>query len=170
MQEEQVMSSLLRNNGRHKASNIAIGLLAVILTWSPANSKMTLISLSELVRKSDLIVYGHLNSSAGAPGVSHSLVSFQPESILKGKAIAGAGSITFCDSPSDELPDLSKITGTLLVFASKKPDCFELSHGDRSIVQVEADIAKTVAIRDQPEAQSLKTLLKKIRSLVAAQI
>jgi hypothetical protein len=131
---------------------------------------MTIVTLSELVRKSDAIVYGHVKlSSQGVSADSPSLVSFVPEAILKGKVIVGNGAITFCNPHGEEYPDLSKLTGTLVIFATKRRECFDLSHGDRSIVPVEAGVAKTVAIEDQPETQPFKAFEKNLRALVARQ-
>jgi hypothetical protein len=169
MQKEQIVNRSSRFFDYHKTSRIWISLLCVLLGLATAHAKMTVVALSDLVRKSDLIVYGHVDLTVRASGESPSLVSFVPEAVLKGRAIAGTGAITLCNPHGDELLDLSKMTGTLVIFASKRPECFDLSHGDRSIVPVEAGLAKTVAIRDQPETQQLKTLLRRIRALVAHQ-
>jgi hypothetical protein len=169
MQEEQIVNRSLRILDYRKTSRIWISVLCVLLGFATAHAKMTVVSLSELVRKSDVIVYGHVDLTVAASGESPSLMPFVPMEILKGKAIAGNGAITFCNPHSDELPDLSKMTGTFVIFGSKRPECFDLSHGDRSIISVEAGVAKTVAIRDQPETQQLNALLRKIRALVTHQ-
>ena len=153
----------------HKTSRVWISVLCVLLGLATAHAKMTVVSLSELVRKSDLIVYGHVNLTVGVSGESPSLVSFVPETILKGNAIPGKSGITFCNPTGDELPDLSKIAGQLVIFASKRPECFELSHGDRSLVPVEAGVAKTVAIEGQPDTQSFRSFTRKLRLLVTTQ-
>lgn len=67
---------------------------------------------------------------------------------------------------SDEY-DLAKLTGVDILFVSKKGQCYELSHRDRSVVPVYGGRAHTIAIEDQPEEQPLEELLGKIQTLLS---
>ncbi len=137
-----------------------------------AHAKMTIVSLSQLVKKSEIIAYGHFNPLArGASNQSPAVVRFEAESILKGKDAVAVGIIPLCnhrDEYSDEY-DLAKLTGVDILFVSKKGQCYELSHGDRSVVPVYGGSAHTIAIEDQPEQQPLEELLGKIQTLLSGQ-
>jgi hypothetical protein len=150
-------------------------LLACCFLWmvsAAAHSKMTIVTLSQLVKKSEIIVYGHFNPLAsGASNQSPAVVRFKAESILKGKDAVAVGIIPLCNLPdeySDEY-DLAKLPGVNILFVSKKGQCYELSHGDRSVVSVYDGRAHTTAIEDQPEEQPLEELLLKIQTLVSGQ-
>jgi hypothetical protein len=129
-----------------------------------AQTKMTLVSLPGLVRESEVIVYGQVVPTSTAA----STVSFQAESVLKGRSIVAHGPILLCNSRDNSAwPDLNTLTGTVVIFASRKGKCFDLSHGYRSIVQTKAGRASTNAIKDQPNDQTVARFLRKIRTVVA---
>jgi hypothetical protein len=147
-----------------------LGVFCGLFCLASAHAKMTIVTLSELIRKSDVIVFGHVKlSSVRVASESPSMVLFVPEAILKGKVIVGNRAITFCNPHGEEEPDLSKYTGALVIFATKRSKCLYLSHGDRSIVPVEAGVAHTVAIEDQPEIRAFKAFREELRALVARQ-
>jgi hypothetical protein len=134
-----------------------------------AHAKMTIVTLPQLVKKSEIIVYGHFSPLA-TKASNQSVVRFEAESILKGKDLVAAAIIPLCnlrDEYSDEY-DLAKLTGVDVLFVSRKGQCYELSHGDRSVVPVYGGGAHTTAIEDQPEEQPLEELFGKIRILVTA--
>jgi hypothetical protein len=99
-------------------------------------------------------------------------VHFEAESILKGQEAVAIRIITLCnqrDEYSDEY-DLAKLTGDFILFISRKRQCYELSHGDRSVVPVKEDRAVTIAIEDQPEDQPLRDFLRKVRQFASNQV
>jgi hypothetical protein len=116
-----------------------------------AHSKMTIVTLSQLVKKSEIIVYGHFNPLArGASSQSPAIVRFEAESILKGKGAVAVGTIPLCnlrDEYSDEY-DLAKLTGVDILFVSKK--------GSLMSFRMEIGLLCTVdAIRDRLEHSAL---------------
>jgi hypothetical protein len=147
-----------------------LALCALIVSMT-SNAKMTIVTLSQLVMKSDVIVLGHFGPPAGvSPTQSSSFVPLQVASILKGGTMVAHGMLEMCNvRENSESPDLSRLTGSFVIFASKKSTCFELSHGDRSIVPTASGRANTVAIEDEPDDQTLTHFLKTVRSLVAKQ-
>jgi hypothetical protein len=132
-----------------------------------ARARVTVVTLSQLVDESDTIVYGSFKLTRRSSAQSPSYVQFTPKSVLRGKDLSVNGSITFCNSSGETAPDLSKMNGELVIFATKQTECFGLSHGNKSIIRVKAGRARTAAMDDQPLAQPLSSLLKKIRALVA---
>jgi hypothetical protein len=148
--------------------------LACCFLWmvsAAAHAKMTIVTLSELIKKSEIIVYGHFNPLVrGASNQSPAVVLFEVESIFKGTVAVVVGIIPLCnlrDEYSDEY-DLAKLTGVDILFVSKKGRCYELSHGDRSVVPVYGGGAHTIAIEDQPDEQPLEEFVGKIRTIVTA--
>src|SRR5277367_5322366 len=139
--------------------------LVGLFCFAVAESKMTIVTLSKLVKKSDIVVIGHFPHHDGSARAG-SAIPFIPEVMLKGTP-QSKETIFFCNVHGVEYPDLSKMEGTRVIFAVKSTNCLNLAHGDRSIIYVESGVAKTVAIEDQPENQPLKEFLEKIRSLAA---
>lgn len=156
-------------NRTHRTPIVWTTILCGLFLIASARARVTVVTLSQLVDESDTIVYGSFKLTSRPHAQSPSYVQFTPKSVLRGKDISANGSITFCNSSGEKAPDLSKMTGTLVIFASKQTECFGLSHGNKSIVRVKAGRARTAAMDDQPEAQPLVSLLKKIRALVAKQ-
>lgn len=93
-----------------------------------AHSKMTIVTLPQLVKKSEVIVYGHNSPSLqGASNQLSATVQFEAESILKGHDAAAVRIIAICnqrDEYSDEY-DVAKLTGNFVLFLSKKGQCYE---------------------------------------------
>ena len=145
-------------------------LLACCFLWmvsAAAHAKMTIVTLSQLVKKSEIIVYGHFNPLArGASNQSSAAIQFEAESILKGRDAVALGIIPLCNLEYPDEYDLARLTGVDILFISKKGQCYVLSHGDRSVVPVYDGRAHTVAIEDQPEVQLLQEFLGKIRTVV----
>jgi hypothetical protein len=139
--------------------------LVGLLCFAVAEAKLTIVTLAELVKKSDVVVIGHFPPHEG-PDRGGSAIPFIPEATLKGTP-QSKEAILFCNVHGDEYPDLSKMEGTRVIFALKTAHCLKLAHGNRSIVYVESGSAKTVLIEDEPEYQPLKEFLEKIRSLAA---
>lgn len=142
----------------------ALGILFV-LGFSPvAHGKLTLIHLPELVAKSDVIVKGQVVEKHGDTYKYARM--FKVRSVLKGKALVRAREIALCGIRSNyELPDLSP-TGIRILFLVRAGDCFELTHGNRSVAFTEGNMAHTVAIEDEPETQPLEEFVEKIHALV----
>jgi hypothetical protein len=149
---------------------ITDGLPYVYAISPPAElAKMTLVSLPRLVRESEVIVYGQVVPTSTAASTK-STVSFQAESVLKGSSILAHGLIILCNSHANsEWPDLNSLMGRVVVFVSRKGECFDLSHGYRSIVQTKSGRASTNAIKGQPDDQTIASFLRKIRTVVGKQ-
>ena len=139
--------------------------LVGLLCSAVAESKETIVTLSELVKESDIVVIGHFPRHDGSVPAG-SAIPFIPEAMLKGTRLSKE-TIFFCNAHGVEYPDLSKMEGIRVIFAVKSTNCLNLAHGNRSIIYVESGVAKTVEIEDQPENQPLKGFLEKIRSLAA---
>lgn len=134
-----------------------------------SQAKTTLVSLPGLVMESEVIVYGQVVPTSTAASAK-STVSFHAESVLKGSSNVAHGLILLCNShDNSEGPDLNTLTGKVVIFVSRKRECFDLSHGYRSIVQAKAGRASTNAIKDQPDVQTTAGFLRKIRTVVAEQ-
>jgi hypothetical protein len=148
--------------------------LASCLVWAmvagTAAAEMTIITLSQLVKKSEVIIFGHIKPSAmGMSNESPAVVQFEAQSILKGKDAAEAGIFPLCNlRDHDDRDDLSRLTGDSILFVSRRGQCFDLSHGYRSVIAVKDGRAVTITIEDQPEVQSLQDFLGQIRALVRA--
>lgn len=153
-----------------------IGDLPVVFAIPPpascpeaSRAKMTLLSLPVLVLESEVIVYGQVVPTLTTAS-SKSTVSFQAESVLKGNSIVAHGLILLCNShDNSEWPDLNTLAGRVVIFVSRKGECFDLSQRHRSIVQTKAGRASTNAIKDQPGDQTVTSFLRKIRTVVAKQ-
>lgn len=154
-------------NRTHRTAIVWTTIFCGLFILTSARARVSVVTLSQLVDESDTIVYGSFQLTSRSSAQSPSYVQFTPKSVLRGKDIAISGSITFCNSSGEKAPDLSKLKGMLVLFATKQTECFGLSHGNKSIVRVKAGRARTATMDDQPEAQPLASLLKKIRALVA---
>ena len=137
------------------------GLLSPAVTLAMA----TLVTLPELTKESQLIVYGHIDTTASP---SSGGLRFQVTGVLKGASSNPEGTVLLCNSrPNTEWPDLSKLTGDAVLFLlqSRSKECFNLSHNYRSVVRIHGDQVDTVAIDGEPESQPLDRFLGEIRSL-----
>jgi hypothetical protein len=153
------------------------GFFVLLLCWvvwsSAAQAKTTVVTLPQLVKQSEVIVYGHISSSAkGTSNQSPAVVQFEAESILKGQEAVAIRIITLCNQRDEyaDAYDLAKLTGDFILFISRKSQCYELSHGDRSVVPVKNDRAVTIAIEDQPEDLPLGDFLHMVRLFVSSQV
>jgi hypothetical protein len=110
-------------------------------------------------------VYGQVQPPSESPSAT---LLFESILTLKGDSLVGGGAIILCNSrPNQEWPDLSKVTGHLVLFLSKKGNCFDASHSYRSVIEVRDDRALTVVIKDQPEDQPLDGFLQSVRCLLS---
>jgi hypothetical protein len=154
---------------RAKRASIAAVLLvlfAPILVAKPAA-----VTLEELVQQSSVIVYGRLETEGSSvPKPGEGWVSFKSLQVLKGDASFGGRDIQLCNSPPPmrEYPDLSKLTGEVVLFLSVgKEGCFEYSRTTTSVVGVRDGTVTTAAIADQPIYQPWNVFLEKLRRLGA---
>ena len=157
------------SNRTHRTCTVWSTVFWGLFLLTSAHAKVTVVTLSQLVDESDTIVYGSFKLTSRSSAQSPSYLQFSPKSVVRGKDLSVNGSITFCNLSGEKTPDLSKMNGTLVIFATKQTECFGLSHGNKSIIRVKAGRARTAAMDDQPQAQPLSSLLKKIRALVAKQ-
>jgi hypothetical protein len=134
--------------------------------------RMTDVTLAELVKESEAIVYGRVDSdTASREQSAANVVRFKILSVLKGQRLVGTDkTVSLCNAHSDsEQPDLSKLKGTAIVFVTRASNCFDLSHGYVSVVQVTDSRASTYAIQGQPDSQLSQSFLKMVRAIVADQ-
>lgn len=151
---------------------ITNGLPYVYAISPPA--KATIVTLSELIIQSQIIVYGHVGASTkkptSAPSLSASWVRFKASQVLKGHASIHGGVVFLCNSrPNEEWPDMSTLAGENILFLARHGDCFDLSHKYRSLANVHGDQVSTATIEDQPNAQPLDVFIKKVRAVVSEQ-
>jgi hypothetical protein len=77
------------------------------------------------------------------------------------------GTIALCNSrPNEEWPDVSTLTGEVILFALPHGRCLNLSHNYRSVVKVRDGQACTGEIKGEPENQPLDRFLDRLRSLI----
>jgi hypothetical protein len=156
-------------NSKPRATSISVIAVLMLMLATDLLAKTTAATLPELVQESSVIVYGHIDT-VGSPPPRASWVSFKVSEVIKGNPSLTAEAIFLCNSPPPmrEYPDLSKLTGNLVLFlSSQKGGCFDFSHTVKSVVEVHGDQATTVVIDDQPDTQSFKLFLEKLRNLVA---
>src|ERR1700757_1217503 len=142
--------------------------VVAILLATDLLAKTTAATLPELVQESSVIVYGQIDT-VRSPAPRAPWMSFKVSEVIKGDPSLSTDAIFLCNSPPPmrEYPDLSKLTGNLVLFlSSQKGGCFDFSHTVKSVVEVHGDQVKTVVIDDQPDTQSFKLFLKKVRNLV----
>jgi hypothetical protein len=135
-------------------------LLFSAICWA----EMPIVTLWQLIAKSEIILYGRVDP---ALPTAAELVSFRTELILKGKTIVPPGNILLCN-PNDhgeESPDLSKLQGNIVIFLSKRGGCFDLSYGSKSIVDTTGERANTSAIEGESASQPLDHFLQKVRAM-----
>ena len=155
----------------HRTEFLRCALLwwACLMAPSLTLARMTDVTLMELVKKSDVIVFGHVSSTVDS--ATSAPVRFEVISVIKGGGTLKAGKILLLCNPhsNSELPDLSKLSGDNVIFLSKATDCFDLSHGYVSVVQVADGRASTYAIKDQPKSRQWKPFLRQLQATVASQ-
>jgi hypothetical protein len=156
---------------RNAVRQLLTSLVAVIcmLGVAPLGAKPSAITLSDLVHRSSVIVFGRLESvsTTGARWIP-----FRPTQVLKGNASIATQQIQLCNSPPkmQEYPDLSKMAGDVVLFlTADKRGCFEFTHTTTSVVEVHEGNATTAAISDQPVYQPWSVFEEKVRRFVATQ-
>jgi hypothetical protein len=157
-----------------KHQHLALTLLFICFIGLPSTTvaRMTDITLPELIKKSEVIVFGHINPSVPTdPQEASAPVPFEVVATLKGSKLLKPSKKVLLCNPHDnsELPDLSKLTGNIVVFVTRTANCFELSHGYVSVVLLTEGRASTYAIKDQPENQPRKSFLNLVRTIISRQ-
>ena len=143
-------------------------LFATDLAAKPGN-----VTFSELVRHSPVIVFGRLETEGSSvPQPGSGWVTFKSLQVLRGDSSLGGRDIQLCNSPPPmrEYPDLSKLTGEVVLFLSaEKAGCFEYSYTTISVAGARDGRVDTAAMADQPMSLSWDEFLKKLRKLIAKQ-
>jgi hypothetical protein len=139
----------MRNLGRRiSVARHRCGLiLALCLVAAGTYAKATVVTLPELVQKSQLIVYGSIHtddpSSSFATAAS---VPFTISRILKGTSAHG-DIILLCKRRSSlsypDWPDIAAMSGDNILFLRSNGTCFDLAHNYRSLVKVRGGRAMT---------------------------
>lgn len=140
-----------------------------LLLAMPAHSMPPLVTLPELVQKSNVIAYGRIDAAEPTSARPAHWLQLQIIEVIKGLDAAQKSSVFLCNErpAMRDWPKLHEVMGTNVFFLVQKDGCYEFSHSDRAIVHVRDDVASTVAIKDQPANQPLAVFLEKIRTLVA---
>ena len=144
-------------------------LLCTLLGIRIAHAKATTVTLAELTKESQLIVYGKTSTGTESPPVLSTVrLQFNAVQVLKGQSLIQGGVVLLCNGqPNTEWPDLSKLTQEAVLFLIPHGDCFNLSHSYRSVVKVHDGRAATGAIKGEPDDQLLSQFLHKTRRLAS---
>jgi hypothetical protein len=163
------MQAPYKANLRRKPSFSWLATLAVLIGPQVSKSQMIMITLPELIQKSEVIAFGHRSPTSPTDAQS-ATVSFEAVSVLKGQKRVRTRHISLCN-PNDnsEWPDLAQMQGENVVFLTKQHDCFALSHGYRSEIRTRKGRALTQVIKGEPDEQPTADFLRKIRLLVGYQ-
>ena len=98
-------------------------ILCALLMPTVTDAKATIVTLPELTKESQVIVYGHIDV-ANDPSLVTGL-QFRATQVLKGESSVHEGVIPLCNArPNTEWPDLSKLTGDAVLFLSPRGECF----------------------------------------------
>jgi len=148
-------------------------LAAFVLFAGVVHAMATLITLPELIQKSQVIVYGHLDEGTERSSSARSTwLRFKVVQVLKGTSSVRDGTVVLCNSrpPQGEWADLSKLPGDSILFlTSTDGTCFDVSHSYRSVVAISDGQASTVTIKDQPKEQPVNLFLQKVLTVVSKQ-
>jgi hypothetical protein len=130
-----------------------------------------MVTLSDLVKKSEVIVSGHVSTAAESVARPPSkAVPFEVSLVLKGKVTFDKGGIPLCNSHiNSEWPDPARFVGEKILFLKRSGDCFSLSHGYKSVIKTEAGRAYAAALSERPHDESLEEFLNNVRTLVLEQ-
>lgn len=143
-------------------------LLATDLAAKPAGA-----TLAQLVQQSPVIVFGRLETEGSSvPKPGSGWVPFKSLQVLRGDASLAGRDIQLCNSPPPmrEYPDLSKLTGEVVLFLSaEKAGCFEYSHTTISVAGARDGRVDTAAMADQPMSLSWDEFLQRFRKLISKQ-
>jgi hypothetical protein len=147
-------------------------MVLLLVCSSNVFAKASFITLSALVKKSPIIIYGKVVEARDSSNeMNPNWVSFEASEVVKGPESLSGQTIYLCNSPPPmrDYPDLSKMIGSAVVFLAKKPSgCFDLTHTYISVIAVRDDRAMTYAVKNQPHDQPLEGFFKKVRSLAAS--
>jgi hypothetical protein len=133
-----------------------------------ANARMVTATLSQLVRDSPVVVFGHFRQIVDHPAASSdATVEFDIVEVLKGKPRT---KLSLCNyHPDSEWPDLSRLNGDYVLFAEPDGTCERLTLGYRSLTPVVNRVANTSGIEDEPARQPIQKFLMRLRALVKHQ-
>src|SRR5258708_6536774 len=135
-------------------------MLCCLLISSASHAKATVITLPALTKESSGIVLGHVIGPKENAVATDGAVSFEASLVLKGGPNIQLGTIALCNSrPNEEWPDVSTLTGEVILFVLPHGACFNLSHNYRSVVRIQDGQASTSEIRGEPENQPLDRFL-----------
>jgi hypothetical protein len=125
-------------------------------------------TLAQLVKKSQVIVLGHVHEGSDqSTNTASNLVSFDVAEVLKGPSDMQPRTLVCNYHPDSEWPDISRLRGDNIIFASPIGECLRLSVGYRSVTPIDNGIADTGGITGQPARQPLTTLRARIKALVS---
>src|SRR6266480_1950194 len=150
---------------RAGAAFLAWGVIA-FLCLGVDEAKMDKISLSELVRGSDLVLYGQTaRHDVAPPNSDYSIAWIKPLSVLEAKnGAVGGEDLPICNLTDTESVEFNAHPRRYVVFAKKAERCYSPIAGINSVVWVSNKMAFTERIDGQPKKQRLDAFLKEIRS------
>ena len=138
-------------------------MLCGVLWDSNASAQVVKATLSDIFNQSDVIFLGHRHESDSSPDI----VSFDVVELFKGKKTIGR-SVHLCNyHPDSEWPELIRLEGEKIIFASWNGSCLRLAMGYRSVVPVSDGVADTSGITGLPLRQPLSSLKAALHALIA---
>jgi hypothetical protein len=131
------------------------------------SAQMVRTTLPELVSQSQVIFLGHVHECDGQVSVSaKAVIQFDATEVFKGAGDVQSV-ISMCNShPDSEWPDLSRLKGDYVIFASPSGACLKLTVGYRSVAAVSDDVVNTSGITGEPPRQRLAAFSARIRAFV----
>jgi hypothetical protein len=140
-----------------------------LLAITSAGAKIAKVSLDELIRESDVVVYGRVVKHSVTPtDKSNSIAWIKPIAILENKSGLSTGAdIAICNYSDTESVDLNAHPGKYVVFAKQGDHCYAPIAGLKSVVLIQGDMALTGFIDGQPDKMKAREFLHKIRTLVS---
>jgi hypothetical protein len=143
---------------------ILLGVWAALIP-AGALASLKIITLNELVQKSDVIARGELTAATSSQHAA--VASLKITSVLKGKDLKANSTLPLCNQKVDsEHPDLATVSGDYVIFLARKGECFYPVWGYDALVVVRNGRASTAGIEDQPSDQPIEQFLGKVRSSV----
>ena len=139
------------------------------LDWAVA--KVAKVSLVELVKESDVVVYGRtVTQGVNKSQTDSSIAWIQPFAIPVNRIdLSKVAAAPICNYTDTESVDLRAHPGTYVIFAKKGDHCYSPIAGIKSVVLVQGQAALTGAIDGQPEKMKVAKFLSLIRALALQQ-
>ncbi len=132
-----------------------------------AGAKIAKVTLGELVRESDIVLYGQtVAGGVAASEGSQSIALMKPIEILKSDVdLAKDAEVPICNSTDTESTDFKAHPGKYVVFARKTASCYLPVAGMKAVVLIRGTSALTGFIDGEPESRNVTEFIKRVRRL-----